>query len=111
MKNIGVKFLSNRNGSVPIKISKFTGRGELKWNKKEENNLFSKILKLKDDQIGALASIIAGFRKENIKDVAREIRRNKKNSGYLPLIVYEARSKKDLLWWIGYFEKANVKKS
>jgi len=25
------------------------------------------------------------------------------------LIVYEAASKKELLWWIGYFEKANAK--
>jgi predicted CopG family antitoxin len=110
MRNIGVKSFSNKNGSVPIKIGAFAGRGELKWNRKEESDLFSRILKLRNDQIGVLASMAAGFKKEDIKDMAREIMRNKKNSGYLPLIVYEAKSKKDLLWWIGYFEKANVKR-
>ena len=91
-----------------MRVSKFAGRKELQWDKKEETRLCSRILKLYDDQIGAIAHIVAGFDRKDIQDVVADIRRHREGSGHLPIIIFEAKSKEDLLWWIDYFEKAGA---
>jgi len=82
-------------------------RGELVWGKKEQEGLELRILDLRDDQIGALAALLVGFGKEDIEDVVKDIRQNGRESGHLPILIFEPKSKEDLLWWLDYFEKEN----
>ncbi|OGZ35967.1 MAG: hypothetical protein A3D38_00610 [Candidatus Portnoybacteria bacterium RIFCSPHIGHO2_02_FULL_40_23] len=87
---------------------KFKTRGELKWNNKEELKLESRIVRLRNDQIGALLNLVGlNFAKEDIEEVVRDIREDKHESGHLSILIYEADSKENLLWWINYFEKEN----
>lgn len=79
---------------------------ELQWGKKEELNLESRILALRDDQIAALLNLVGlKFNRDNIEHVVSEIRENGHKSGHLPILISEADSKENLLWWVDYFEK------
>ena len=77
---------------------------EIIWEKKEERELAERILKLQDDQIGALLGLVAGFKPDTIEDVVVEIREHGLLSGHLPILVEES-SKEDLVWWVSYLEK------
>ncbi len=83
---------------------------ELEWTKEEEENLIKRILNLRDDQIASLLNLVGlNFSLSHIDDVVKDIRDNGAFSGHLPILIYEANSKENLLWWIDYFEKANLK--
>lgn len=97
---------------IKIKIhkinKKFKTKRELKWNAKEEFELESRILNLRNDQIASLFYLVdIKFSKDDIEEVVREIKENKHGSGHLSILIYEANSKENLLWWINYFEKEN----
>lgn len=95
MKNINLK-------------NKRINKQELNWSEKEQANLESRILKLRDDQIAALLNLVKiNFNLKDIESVVDEISKNGRESGHLPILIFEANSKKDLLWWISYFEKKN----
>jgi hypothetical protein len=86
--------------------------GDLLWTEKEYKNLVSRVLSLRNDQIGALANLAGpGFSLKNINHVVEEIREGKITSANLDVILIEAKSKETLLWWIDYFEKSNNSKS
>ncbi len=81
--------------------------GDLDWTKEEFKELEKRVLNLKSHQIGSLASLLVGFKKEDIENVVSDIKENGSNSGHLSILIYEAPSKEDLLWWLDYFEKHN----
>jgi hypothetical protein len=76
------------------------------WDAAERSRVESRILNLRKDQIGALAVVVCGFRKEDAADVAQDIRHHGTKSGHLPILMEEATSQSDLLWWLDYFENA-----
>jgi hypothetical protein len=79
---------------------------ELQWTKKEKTILESRILPLRDDQLAALLEITGlGFKKEEIDDVVHDIKIDGLQSGYLEILLSEADSKENLLWWLTYFER------
>jgi len=83
---------------------------ELDWTEKELNNLSNRILKLRDDQIGALLNLTGlNFNFEDIKKVVEEIKDNGVQSSHLDILILEANSKEELLWWLNYFEEASNK--
>lgn len=83
---------------------------ELKWKNEELLNLKSRILSLRPDQIGALLNLAGlNFNLREIKDVVDDIVQNKYQSGHLEILIYEAKSKNDLLFWIDFFEQFNTK--
>ncbi len=47
------------------------------------------------------------FRKDDFEDVIKEIRVHKEDSQHLGIIIDEANSEENLLWWISFFERAN----
>lgn len=96
---------------IPIKKIKSDIKGVyfLEWTDEERKELEEKILNLRDDQLGALASLMVGFKKEDIDDVVKDIKENKQGSGHLYIVTDEAKSKEDLLWWVDYFTKTNKK--
>jgi len=77
---------------------------EIVWEEKEERELGERILKLQDTQIGALLGLAVGFKPDVIENVVAEIREHGLLSGHLPILVEEAHSKEELLWWVNYFE-------
>jgi hypothetical protein len=99
----------NKNPKIrELKSNALKSLGELQWEKREEKELARRILGLREDQIAALLNLAGlNFALSDIEDVVRDIVRNKVRSGHLPILIYEARSKELLLWWIGYFEKQN----
>jgi len=83
---------------------------ELDWSEREQLELESRILKLRDDQIAALLYIVGlNFSRNDIEEVVVDIRKNEHKSGHLPILIFEANSKENLLWWLDYFEKQNKK--
>ncbi len=77
---------------------------DLIWTRNERNKLEKDILSLRDDQIGALAKILVGFRDEDISEIVRDIRGNGAESGHLSILLEEADSKEQVYWWVNYFE-------
>ncbi len=95
-----------KEGKVKVNVVKSLGSGELEWSYKEYKNLTSRILRLRKDQVAALLNLVGlDFSKRDINDVAEDILKNSRQSGHLDILIYEANSKEDLLWWIDYFEK------
>jgi predicted methyltransferase MtxX (methanogen marker protein 4) len=79
------------------------------WNKEEKKKTEEQILALRDDQIGALLNLVGlNFSKNDIENVVAEIKEHGSQSGHLPILMEEATSKENLLWWIAYFEKYNA---
>ncbi|MBI2010799.1 MAG: hypothetical protein HYS89_00985 [Candidatus Colwellbacteria bacterium] len=84
---------------------------ELQWEEKERAEIVSRMLALRDDQIGALIGLAGpGFYKEDIEDIVKEFRAEGEQAGNLEIFLTEATSKEDLLWWLDYFERANRKR-
>ena len=96
---------------TPIKKIKSDVKGNyfLEWTDEERKELEEKILNLQDNQLAALACLMVGFSKENVEDVVKDIKENKQQSGHLCILIDEAKSKEELLWWVDYFTKANKK--
>jgi len=106
MRKISKIAFSNKNGKVKIKkYEKKLEHIELNWTEEEFNNLSARILKLRDDQLGALACLAVRFSIKDLNKIIKEIRKFKENSTHLPIIIYEAPSKKFLLFWLNFFEK------
>jgi len=79
---------------------------ELKWSKKETSKLSRRILALREDQIAALLNLSGlNFNLLDIEKVVKDIIKNGEKSGHLSILLFEAKSKKVLLWWLKYFEK------
>ncbi|MFH0906964.1 MAG: hypothetical protein V1829_01800, partial [bacterium] len=77
---------------------------------KERQELESRILSLRNDQIATLLNLVGlKFSRNDIEDVVKDITENKQCSGHLITLTDEADSKENLLWWISYFEKTNRK--
>ena len=86
--------------------------GDLDWTDEEFASIVKKVLKLRNDQLVAFMSLVGvEFDENNREDVVEEINSNNLESAYLPIIVYEADSKENLLWWLDFFEKANKKET
>jgi hypothetical protein len=67
-----------------------------------------RILNLRDDQIMALFYLVKiEFAKKDFKEILTEIRTNREDSQHLGILLDEADSAENLLWWICLFEKAN----
>lgn len=99
-----------QEGEVKIKKVDSIGRGDLDFSDEEATGLGNRILKLRDDQIVALASLVKViFCPEDREDVLRDIRAGGWHSGHLSVIVYEADNKENLAWWIEFFEKYNTR--
>lgn len=80
----------------------------LKWDKKEETEITARILALRDDQVAALFYFVGiRFKKNDIREVVAEIRKNKENAIHMSTLLSEADSKDHLLWWINYLEESN----
>ena len=94
---------------LPIRIIKSNERGtySLDWTDEERKELEEKILNLRDDQIAALATIVVGFKRKDIKNVVKDIQEHKPGSGHLCMVTDEASSKEELLWWVDYFTRVN----
>ena len=86
------------------KTAEHISSSDLIWTKDERNKLEKDILSLRDDQVGALAKILVGFRDEDILDIVRDIRENGVESGHLSILLEEADSKEQAYWWVGYFK-------
>lgn len=113
----------NMKNTIEVRRHKESSRKELKikvkkgpkepwgleWTNKEEKELEKKILSLRDDQLATLLSFMAGFFKEDIEEIVREIRKEKQGSPNLWTLIDEAESKEKLLWWVDYFTKVNKK--
>jgi len=83
-------------------------RYKLDWSDEEAAEAGERILKLKDDQIVALCSLVGViFKPEHREEVLMDIREGGWHSGHLPIVVYEADSKENLIWWLEFFEKHN----
>jgi hypothetical protein len=81
---------------------------ELQWTDQEKLVLEARIVSLRKDQIAALLEITGlKFHKPEIDQVAQEIKADGLRSGHLEILLAEANSRADLLWWIDYFENAN----
>ncbi|KKQ91565.1 MAG: hypothetical protein UT16_C0012G0011 [Candidatus Azambacteria bacterium GW2011_GWA2_39_10] len=100
-----------KSKNLKIKIQTKTGAkfsSEIEWDKKEQEEIETRILNLRDDQIAALMNLAGlNFKPSDIPNVVSEIKKNGKNSGHLEIIISEADSKENLLWWLGYFENSN----
>jgi len=84
---------------------------ELQWNEKERLEVESKVLGLRNDQIAALFFLTEiKFSKNDIENVVAEIKMNKHESLHLDVLIAEADSKENLLWWVDFFTKANRSK-
>jgi len=101
----------NRNKEQNIKIKREPYQNlradELTWENAERQEIESRILALRNDQIGALASILVGFSEKDLYEVVQEIRESGVGAIHLATILSEAKSKEKLLWWLDYFEKEN----
>jgi len=97
---------------IKIKIQK--GPKEpwgLEWTNKERKELEKKILNLRSDQLaGLLFAVEIRFKKEDIEYVVEEIKKDKRESIHLDVLIEEADSKENLLWWVDYFTRANKDK-
>jgi len=83
---------------------------ELEWTTEEEKDLMRRILNLRDDQIASLLNLVGlNFSLSDIENVVKDIRENSERSAHLPILIHEANSKENLLWWLDYFERANLK--
>jgi hypothetical protein len=81
---------------------------ELKWTKKERKEVEAKVLNLRDDQIGALLNLVGlNFFRDAIYEAIAEIRRHGADSVHLDILLTEADSKENLLWWVDFFHKSN----
>jgi hypothetical protein len=94
---------------IPIKKIKSDVKGvcDLEWTNEERKELEEKILNLRDDQVAVLGYLMVKFQQKDLQDVAKDIRTNKQKSEDLRIIIDEAKSKEELLWWVDYFTKAN----
>ncbi len=85
-------------------------RDDLKWEEIEVKHIRERIINLRSDQIAALTWLVGvKFYRNDLEEVALEIKKEKHNSVNIDAIIYEASSKEDLLWWLNYFEKENKK--
>lgn len=85
---------------------------ELTWSDQTREEIESRIINLRADQIGALLNLVGlQFHHEDIKEIAEEIKQEQLRSGHLITLITEADSKKNLLWWVEYFEEANKEKN
>jgi len=79
---------------------------ELQWSDQEKKDLEQRILSLRYDQVGALMEISGlGFGKDKLDTVIRDIMADGLKSGHLEIVLAEATSKEDFLWWIRFFEQ------
>lgn len=79
---------------------------EIQWTEQEKSDLERRIRGLRDDQLGALIEIAGlGFRKQDLEDVVHDIKTDGLQSGHLEIVLAEADSRDDLLWWLEYFER------
>ncbi len=103
-----VKIFNNgypTNPKIKVKISRVKFKKELGWTKNKRRQLESRILNLRDDQIAALFYLVnIIFDKNDIKKIIKEIKKYKHESINLGTLLSEANSKKNLLWWLSYFE-------
>ena len=69
-----------------------------------------RILNLRDDQIMALFNLVKiEFAKKDFEEILTEIRTNREDSQHLGILLDEADSAENLLWWVSFFEKENKK--
>ncbi len=81
---------------------------ELKWTEKEVKDIGLRLVNLRQDQIAALITICGvEFSLGDVEKVVEDIKKNKEKSGHLEIVIYEAKSKEALLWWLEFFEKYN----
>ena len=81
---------------------------DLQWDEEERLAVESRILDLRPDQIGALLELTQlGFSKERIENVVAEILEQGREGIHIYVLMDEADSKENLLWWLDYFERAN----
>lgn len=74
--------------------------------KKIEKDIFS----LSYDQLVALPFLVGViFNKSDIEEVVNDIKDNGLDSVHLSIILSEAKSKDDVIWWIDFFKKYNSK--
>lgn len=94
---------------IPIKKIKSDIKGAyyLEWTNEERKELEEKILNLRDDQLAVLGYLMVKFQQNDLQDVVKDIRTNKQESEDLSIIIDEAKSKEELIWWVDYFTKAN----
>lgn len=91
---------------IKITVKKRQKTEELQWSEKEKVELEKRILNLRKDQLGALLNLVGlNFSLSDIEEIVEDIKKNEQSSGHLSILVSEANSKNDLLWWICYFEK------
>mgnify|MGYP001767797696 CR=1 FL=1 len=90
-----------------FKSNPFKNKGDLDWSEKEFHILEKRVLNLRDDQIGLLALLVAGFYKDDLRNIVKDIRSDGTESIHLSIIICEAESKDELLWWLDYFEEFN----
>ena len=79
----------------------------MEWTNEERKELEEKILNLRDDQLAVLGYLMVKFQQNDLQDVVKDIRTNKQESEDLSIIIDEAKSKEELIWWVDYFTKAN----
>ncbi|MBI4099249.1 hypothetical protein HY442_01820 [Candidatus Parcubacteria bacterium] len=91
---------------LPIRKEDIYSRTDLKWKREERRSVASRVLNLRDDQIAALFYAVGvRFSTRDIEEVVSEIRSNGHDAIHLATLLVEADSKKNLLWWVAYFEK------
>ena len=80
----------------------------MKWEEKEREKTESRILKLKDNQIGELFEKVGiKFLYTAIEEIVSELKENELNSINLDILMREANTKGNLFAWIEYFERNN----
>ncbi len=112
VKKIEIKKLNKKNPSkLELNIHKIhivNSIKELEWKDSEKGKLGKRILTLRKDQLGALFYLVKIiFSKTNITHIVEEMIKYKSNSIYLDILLCEADSKENLLWWVKFFEKYN----
>ncbi len=91
---------------LPIRKEDKHSRTDLPWRREERRSFESRVLNLRDDQIAALFPAVGVmFSPRDIEEVVSEIRSNGHDAIHLATLLAEADSKKNLLWWVDYFEK------
>jgi hypothetical protein len=96
--------------NIEINIGKKIKNSELKWNNDELKKIEKDIFSLSYDQLVALPFLVGViFNKSDIEEVVDDIKDNGLDSVHLSIILSEAKSKDDVIWWIDFFKKYNSK--
>ena len=110
-----LKTIKNNDKEQDIKLSishEKLPNSDLQWTDKESKEIETRILRLRNDQIAALLYLVdIKFAKRDLEDVVLEIKKNKHDSSHLGILIAEADSKENLLWWVKYFIEANHNKN